>query len=140
METPIETGYSLEDHEERESRHLDAPLLKLDLARELDELRLTDTFARAGHHGKTIVKHPDLRVVLIAFQKGGRILEHQTPERLSIQTLEGHVVLRSGDQEVDLPEGSLIALGRSVPHAVEALEPSAILLTLSWMGRPPSGP
>ena len=139
METPLETGYPLDARHEQD-RHLDAPLLRLDLAHELEELRASDSFERAGHHGKTIVKHPDLRVVLIAFQAGGRILEHQTPERISIQTLEGHVRVRSGGQEVDLPKGCLLAIDRNVPHEVQADEDSAVLLTLSWAGRPPRGP
>jgi quercetin dioxygenase-like cupin family protein len=35
----------------------------------------------------------------------------------------------------DLRPGSLLALDRGAPHAIEALEESAFLLTIAWPGR-----
>jgi hypothetical protein len=37
-----------------------------------------------------------------------------------------------GEGTVDLALGGLLVLDRAVPHDVEALEDSAILLTLAW--------
>jgi len=133
----VETGYSLQREYERESRKLNAPILRLELKRELEDLRNDEAFISEGHSGKTIAKYSDLRVVLVAFKKGMRMGEHHTPERLSIQTLTGHVRVHLPDQKIDLPAGTLISLERDFPHDVEALEESSILLTLSWRGRPP---
>jgi len=137
MET-VETGYSLKQHVEGESRHLDAPILRLELDKELVELRDEAGFDALGHSGKTLVKYPDLRVVLIAINKGARLGEHHTPERMTLQCLSGRVRLELPDQELDLPAGGLVTLERDLRHDVEALEQSAILLTICWRGRPPA--
>ncbi|HVG60208.1 MAG TPA: cupin domain-containing protein [Hyalangium sp.] len=128
----IEEGYSLEHHVEGESRHLGAPLLRLDLAKEIEELRQTVSERAGGHHAKTLLKHPDLRVVLMALKKGATLGEHKTKGRISIHTLEGHVLLNLEGQVVDLPAGCLLGIGPSVPHDVEAVEQSVILLTIAW--------
>lgn len=128
----IEEGYSLEHHVEGESRHLGAPLLRLDLAREIEELRQAVPWRAGGHHAKTLLKYPDLRVVLMALNQGAALGEHKTKGRLSIHTLEGHVLLKLGGQVVDLPAGCLLGLGPFVPHDVEAVEQSVILLTIAW--------
>ncbi|XXF78144.1 hypothetical protein P2318_34640 [Myxococcaceae bacterium GXIMD 01537] len=126
---PIESGYSLEHHVEGESRHLDAPLLRLDLAREAAELRAAEPFRSSGHNAKTLVKYRDLRVVLITLNQGVSLGEHRAHGRVSIQTLEGHARLTLTERAVDLPEGSLLALERDIPHDVEALQPTTLLLT-----------
>jgi quercetin dioxygenase-like cupin family protein len=70
--------------------------------------------------------------VLIALQKGGHLDEKSADARISIYTLAGHVKLQVPGQAVDLPEGHLLVLDRTLEHDLEALEDSAILLTISW--------
>ncbi|WP_253895164.1 cupin domain-containing protein [Corallococcus exercitus] len=128
----IEEGYSLEQHVEGQSRHLDAPELGLDLAREMEELRQGAPFGTNGHSAKTLVKYTDLRVVLMAFKSGARLGQHRTVGQLSIQVLEGRVRLVLEREQFELSKGGLFALGSSVPHDVEAIEESAVLLTIAW--------
>lgn len=52
--------------------------------------------------------------------------------QLSIQTLEGRVRLVLEREQIDLAKGELFALGSSVSHDVEAVEASAVLLTIAW--------
>jgi quercetin dioxygenase-like cupin family protein len=113
---------------------LDAPDVRVDLSAVIARLRAEDTWRRDGHSGRTVVKHADLRVVVMALRKGARIPAHAAAARISIQTLSGHVRLTLADGVADLPMGHLLALGRSAPHDVEAIEDSAILLTLAWGG------
>lgn len=126
-------GYSLEGHTEGASRRLDAPLHRLDFSEELSQLRkgpwATDGH---GHHAKTLVKHDDFRVVLVSLDAGARMDAHRAPGSLAVQTLSGHVRIGVGGARVDLPAGGLLSLEREVTHDVEALEDSAVLLTLSW--------
>lgn len=112
--------------------HLTEPLLDFDLSKEIAELRQEETWLRTGHNSKTLVKQPDFRIVLIALKKGHRIKEHKTLARTSIQTLSGHARLHLPEREVDLPAGHLVTLDRALEHDVEAVEESALLLTLSW--------
>ena len=128
----MDEGYSLEQHVEGQSRRLDALELNLDLARELEEVRRGAPFRTKGYGAKTLVKHTDLRVVLMAFEPRARLVQHRTVGQISIQTLEGQVRLTLEGGQIDLSKGGLLALGSSVPHDIEAIEASAVLLTIAW--------
>jgi quercetin dioxygenase-like cupin family protein len=108
-------------------------LLRFDLNSEIDELRKEESWNQpAGRSSKTLVKHPDMRIVLIAMKANTRMHEHTAEARISVQTLRGHVRFHLPDQVVELPVGNLLALDECVPHDVGATEESAFLLTLSW--------
>lgn len=112
---------------------LSVPLLDFDLAEEARLQRQEKSWLRGtGRGSRTLVKHPDLRVVLISMKAHTRMHEHVAAGRISVQTLSGHIRLQLPDQAVDLPAGHLLALDQCVPHDVEAVEESVFLLTLSW--------
>ncbi|MBZ5662297.1 MAG: cupin domain-containing protein [Acidobacteriia bacterium] len=112
---------------------LSGPLLQFDLASELAQLHRDESWLQTtGRSSKTLVKHPDLRIVLIAMKADTRMHEHTAAGRISVHSLEGHIRLHLPTQVVDLPAGHLLALDQCVPHDVEAAEDSAFLLTLSW--------
>lgn len=131
----VEEGYSLKDHSEGQSRQLDAPILRLELAKELADLKRGQTWQLTGHSAKTLVKHADLRVVLIALKSGASLGEHRTSGRISIQTLKGRVRLQLPSEAVDLPADALLVLAPSIPHDVEAMELSVVLLTIAFPAR-----
>jgi len=87
---------------------------------------------QAEHTANTIVKYPDLRVVLIAFKAGSRLHEHKTAGRISIQTISGDVLVHAQGQVINLPAGHLLTLDIGVSHDVEAKVDSAILVTIAW--------
>src|SRR5450759_3090977 len=112
---------------------LSGPLLQFDLAGELDQLHRDESWLHpTGRSSKTLVKHPDLRIVLIAMKANTRMHEHTAAGRISVHSLNGHIRIHLPEQVVDLPVGHLLALDQCVPHDVEATEDSAFLLTLSW--------
>lgn len=112
---------------------LSVPLLEFDLAEEIRQQRQEDSWLRGtGRSSKTLVKHRDLRIVLISMKANTRMHEHKATARISVQTISGHVQLRLAERAVDLPAGHLLGLDQCLPHDVEALEDSAFLLTLSW--------
>ncbi len=111
------------------AKTLAGTFLEFDLDRELDLLRREDDWTH-GQNARTLVKHPDLRIVLIALEEGARIPEHRAPGRLSIQTLRGSIRMRAEGRTFTLPVGGLLTLDQGVPHDVEATEASAFLLTL----------
>jgi quercetin dioxygenase-like cupin family protein len=116
---------------------LDKPLLEFDLNAEREKLHQDEAWRQAtGRSSRTLVKHADLRIVLIGIRANTQMHEHAAAGRISVQTLSGHIRLHLPDQAVDLPAGHLLALDQCVPHDVEAVEESAFLLTLSW---PPEG-
>jgi quercetin dioxygenase-like cupin family protein len=115
---------------------LGAPILQCDLLEEIRSLYKSDTWLQAtGPSSKTLVKHDDLRIVLLAMKKKMCMREHKTAATISVQTLAGHIRVRLPDRTVELLTGQLLVLDQCVPHDVEAEEDSAFLLTLSWRGR-----
>jgi hypothetical protein len=112
---------------------LSGPLLQFDLASELDQLHRDESWLQAtGRSSKTLVKYPDLRIVLIAMKANKRMHEHTAAARISVHSLNDHIRLHLPGRVVDLPARHLLALDQCVPHDVEAIEDSAFLLTLSW--------
>src|ERR1039458_5075975 len=112
---------------------LSVPLLQFDLATELDQLHREESWLQAtGRSSKTLVKYPDLRIVLIAMKANTRMHEHTASGRISVHSLNGHIRLHLPDRVVDLPAGHLLALDQCVSHDVEASEDSAFILKLSW--------
>jgi quercetin dioxygenase-like cupin family protein len=98
------------------------------------ELRSGAGYQRDGHTARTLVRKPDLRIVLIVMKAGARIAEHRADQTVSVQVLSGHVHLRLPDDTADLAAGRLLVIERGVTHDVEAMADSAFLLTLGWRG------
>lgn len=111
---------------------LDGAFLELDLHEELAQLERERASTGAVQTAKTLVKHPTLRLVLIAIGDGGRIPEHETAGRITIQTLSGHVRTHAAGRVFDMPAGRVVALDRSIRHELEAIGDSAVVLTIAW--------
>ncbi|MDB5074995.1 MAG: hypothetical protein JWO42_1174 [Chloroflexi bacterium] len=108
--------------------------LTFDLTGELVQLREEETWRRSGRNSRTLLKEPNLRVVLITMAAGAQISEHHTEGRLSVQVISGHLRLQVPQQDIDLPAGHLLALDRAVDYEIQAIETSAFLLTVAWSG------
>ena len=112
---------------------LGTPIIQYDLLEEIRNLHKEDAWLQGtGPSSTTLVKHPDLRIVLLTMKKKICMHQHSTAARISVQTLAGHIRLRLPDRTAELPAGQLLVLDQCVPHDVEAEEDSAFLLTLSW--------
>jgi quercetin dioxygenase-like cupin family protein len=109
------------------------PLLRIDFEQELEQLRQADSWQReTGRSSKTLAKYPDFRIVLILMKSGTQMRQHKAEGRISIQQLNGQVCIHLTDRKVNLSTGQLLVLDCGVLHDVEALEESALLLTISW--------
>ena len=113
--------------------HLASSLLQVSLPEEVKQLRQQESWLRGtGRSSKTLVKYPDLRVVLISMKANTVMKEHKTEARITILTVAGHIRLHLADATLELPVGSLLALDGAVAHDVEALKQSVFLLTIAW--------
>jgi len=112
--------------------NLTGTTLWFDLDGEVRQLLLEDTWARTGQNAKTLVKHPDLRIVLIVLSAGAHIREHQADARVSIECISGRMRLSLPDRTAELCARQMLVLDKSVPHEVEAIDLSALLLSISW--------
>jgi quercetin dioxygenase-like cupin family protein len=118
----------------RSPRIRSASILTFDLAKEADRLRNESPWSQHGSNGVTLVKYSDLRIVLILMKPATKVQEHHAGARISVHALSGHVRLRLGEETVDLYAGHLLALEKDTPHDLEAVEESAVLLTIAWQG------
>jgi quercetin dioxygenase-like cupin family protein len=134
----VTTGEQLmNQHEEHSQGRIRQPvptsgtLLSFDIAEEVRRLQSEQPW-QAEHTANTIVKYPDLRIVLIALKAGGRLHEHQTAGRISIQSLSGEIRVHAQEQVIEMQAGRLLTLDHDVPHDVEAKCDSVFLLTIAW--------
>jgi quercetin dioxygenase-like cupin family protein len=111
---------------------LSGSFLQFDLAAESEQLRQEAAWKSTSRNAKTLVKYPDLRVVLIVMRSGTHMEGHKTDESISIQSLTGRLRLHLPEQVVELSAGGLLTLATALPHDVEALEDCAFLLTIPW--------
>jgi quercetin dioxygenase-like cupin family protein len=111
--------------------HLAGPFREFDLTAEVHRLHAETTWQN-GQNARTLLKYDDLRVVLTAIKANERIPEHKVEGRVSIHVLSGHVRVRAEGRTFSLRSGGLLALDQEVVHDVEAIEDSAMLLTIAW--------
>ena len=108
-----------------------ADLAQFDLAHEMAEFEHHKPWPK-GIHSKTLFKKKDFRVVLICMEAAARIEEHHAGGSTSVQVLKGTLRYKTQGQIYDLQTGSLLTLGASIKHDVEAVVASGFLLTISW--------
>ena len=110
------------------------PLLSFNLQAELERLRAEEHLWQAGRNAKTLVKYPNLRIVLIGLRPGAHMAEHHAAGPISIQVVSGHVLTRAAGKVFDLYQGQFLSMEVQVPHDVEAVDESAVLVTIAWLG------
>ena len=112
------------------SHTLAAPVLRFDLRSEKEQLRKQASYQKGDPTGKTLVKEPDLRIVLMTLRAGARFEEHQASGPVSIHAMEGRLRLRLPATAVELTAGEIVALEPHIRHEVEAVDDAVFLLTI----------
>ncbi len=96
------------------------------------ELQKEATYQREGQTARTLLRAPDLRIVLVALKAGRKLAEHQAQVTASVHALSGHLRLKLTDRSAELPAGQMIVLGPGQAHDVYAESDSIFVLTLGW--------
>ena len=114
-------------------RPLTGDVLAFTLADEIRHLResLGDAAARSA---RTLVKEGPqgpLSMTLVGLKPGGEMREHEARGPVTLQVLEGAVVLEIGAKSVPLGAGMVAALGPGVRHAVQSADGGIFLLTVT---------
>jgi quercetin dioxygenase-like cupin family protein len=112
-------------------RATSGPVLDLDLMTMSEQLRLDDAWSD-GRNSRTLVKHGDFRVVLTAMRVGARLHKHHARGTVLIQVLSGCVQARVLDEVLEVPAGHALSLDPNLEHEIEAVEESAVLITIAW--------
>jgi quercetin dioxygenase-like cupin family protein len=85
---------------------------------------------------RTLVKKATGTLTLFAFDEGEGLSEHSTPHDAVVQVLDGTVEVTIGGTPHRVRAGEGLLLPASIPHALKAVTPFKMLLT---MIRDPAG-
>jgi quercetin dioxygenase-like cupin family protein len=92
-----------------------------------------DTLVNPTAHGiasRVLAKTSGGTVTLFAFDAGQGLSEHTAPFDALVLVLEGALDLTVGGQAVRALPGSIVRMPANVPHAVDATEPTRMLLVM----------
>jgi quercetin dioxygenase-like cupin family protein len=109
---------------------LDVPVQHVDLAETAAALRAEDHAAVSGHRQIAVFRQGPLTMLSFAFEPEGTLKEHSTQGIVTILAVRGHLRVTAGDEVFHLRGGELVGLAPHVPHSVEAMETSDMLLTI----------
>ena len=97
-----------------------------------EAVRLADllSYAPGSIVSRTLEKKKTGTITLFAFDAGQELSEHSTPYDAYVQVLDGEVVLTIGGKSVSAAAGETVLMPGNVPHAVTAVKPFKMLLTM----------
>jgi len=113
-----------------EHRVMDQPKMSFDIPAELREMKAGEYWTNSHRGAKTLLKNDALRVVLVALATGLRVDEHRAEGAITVSVAEGSVRFTANGEGTVLAAGALLTLAGGIPHAVEALEESAFVVTI----------
>ena len=112
------------------STRLAGPVVALNLPDLARALHAEPHPAKSGHRQAGLVHRGPLRLLLFTFEPGGRLPEHRAPGHVGIHCLRGELVVEASGAQHQLRGGEALVLEPSVPHSVEAVAESEMLLTV----------
>jgi len=105
-------------------------MIEATIADEIRQVRAASKWGGGDRHLESLVKGDGLNVALVMLKKGARLNQHANRAPFSVQVVEGSIAfIASGERRLIGP-GRILAVRRGLPHAVEAIEDSAFILTL----------
>ena len=99
-------------------------------ASEVFSLQSLVTSISGGIASRVLGKAPGGIVTLFAFDADQSLTEHTSPYDAMVLVLSGALVLTIGGVALRAEAGSIVRLPANIPHAVDAPEPSRMLLIL----------
>lgn len=92
----------------------------------LDEVEIPEN----GTLSRVVFNADGLRVVLFAFDTGEQLTDHAATVPAVVQVIKGRLEIALGDQTIEIEPGSWVHMDAHLTHALVALEPSVVVLTL----------
>lgn len=105
-----------------------------DLNQLSDQLCSEPHEATEGHRQIAFYHYGSVTKVLIAFDEGGNMDEHQANGVVSIHVLEGALEVNAAGESHKLGGGQILMLAPNIRHDVRATEKSKMLLTVHLHG------
>ena len=86
--------------------------------------------AEQGPRASTVLDVESAKIVAFEFDAGHELHEHAAHHPVLIQVLRGHVEFTLPDRTVDLLPGRVLHLTPLLRHAVRAVEPTTLTVTM----------
>jgi quercetin dioxygenase-like cupin family protein len=110
-------------------RVLDGPLVVSDINEYMRQLQEEPAWKKYDRNGITVFKSEKLAIVLTCLHENASIIDNTVDGLLTIQVIQGKVIVRLDDGHLDLKGGQIITIHPGIRHTVEAVTEAAILLT-----------
>ena len=110
-------------------------IISISIADEVKRVLASGKWASVDRHAEPLIKGEGINVALVTLKNGARLDEHRTKAPITVQVIAGKIVLVAEGERTELNPGSMVALDREIPHAVEALSDSAFILTVGGESR-----
>lgn len=91
--------------------------------------RLRDTVTTS------LIKTPAVQLMRVVLQAGAAMPEHHVQGTVTIQCMEGDVLLTTPSRTCNLSHGKIVVLDGGERHAVKAVSDSSLLVTLLLAGK-----
>lgn len=104
--------------------------IAVDVRAEIARLKGEPAWTDNDRHGSSLVKGDGINVALMMLKKGAKLQQHHTRAPITVQVIEGKINFIAKGKTQVVTAGTLVALDRGIEHSVEALEESAIVLTV----------
>jgi len=114
----------------REDRVISGPAITFAIAEEITLLKQEPEWISGTRNAVTVVKTANLSIVLTAIKKGATLCGHEVDGPITLQVLSGAVRFGVAGEPRTLTAGTVIALDKAIPHDIQALEESELLLTI----------
>jgi len=131
MSSPTNQGMSEDRLREPPARRFDFASLVFDMHKELISLRNETSPNAHGHRQKTLIKHSGRTIALFAFEPGAVLAEHSAKGTVTIEVIEGELLVTVGGEEIALLRGQLLVMAPGTKHAVAASVQAGFLLQVS---------
>jgi len=112
-------------------RIIDASMVTVDLRSFTKQIRDEKAWKESDRNAITVFKTDGMRIVLIALHKDAEMIKHTIDGLISIQVIEGEILITTEKQSAELGPGEMLALHQNIPHNVLAKKESIFLLTLT---------
>jgi quercetin dioxygenase-like cupin family protein len=105
-------------------------LVAVDIRAEIARLKSEAAWTGGDRHGSSLVKGDGINVALMMLKKGAKLQQHHTRAPITVQVIEGRINLIAKGKTQLATAGMIVALDRAIEHSVEAVEESALVLTV----------
>ena len=102
----------------------------VDIRAEIARLKREPAWADNDRHGSSLVKGDGINVALMLLKPGAKLQEHHTRAPITLQVIDGRINFVANGKTQVVTSAMLVALDRAIEHSVEAVEESALVLTV----------